>query len=92
MRFRPGYPATYLNLGYALKDAGRIGEAVVAWEQVLRLAPDDPSAREELERIAHVTKPVKLGVIPRVVRVETFPRRSGSAYHPGEAREISIVT
>ncbi len=62
MRFRPGYPATYLNLGYALKDAGRIGEAVVAWEQVLRLAPDDPSAREELERIAHVTKPVKLGV------------------------------
>ena len=31
--------ATYLNLGYALKDSGRIGEAVAAWEQVLRWPP-----------------------------------------------------
>jgi O-antigen biosynthesis protein len=53
LRFRSCYPATYLNLGYALKDSGRISEAVTAWEQVLRLAPGDPSASEELRRIAH---------------------------------------
>jgi tetratricopeptide (TPR) repeat protein len=27
LRYRPNYAATYLNLGYALKDGGRIDEA-----------------------------------------------------------------
>jgi len=38
------------NLGHALKDGGRIEEAVAAWEQALRLVPDDPAVRGELIR------------------------------------------
>ena len=41
LRYRPNYAATYLNLGYALKETGRIDEAAAAWEQVRVLAPDD---------------------------------------------------
>jgi protein O-GlcNAc transferase len=51
LRYRPNYAATYLNLGYALKDSGRIDEAARAWEQVMRLAPNDETAREELARL-----------------------------------------
>src|SRR5262245_2018008 len=36
--------------------------------------------------------PRRLVVIPRVVRIETFPRSPGSCYPLGEARGISIVT
>ena len=47
----PNHPATYLNLGCALKDSGRMEEAVTAWEQALRLAPGDPMVRAELARV-----------------------------------------
>ena len=36
LRYRPTYAGTYLNLGYALRDAGRINEAKEAWEQAAR--------------------------------------------------------
>jgi protein O-GlcNAc transferase len=52
LRYRPNYAGTYLNLGYALRDSGRVAEAVTAWEQALRLAPNDRTAREELGRLA----------------------------------------
>jgi len=55
LRFRSIYPGTYLNLGCALKDSGRIEEAVGAWEQALRLAPDDPAARHELARVGRLS-------------------------------------
>jgi cytochrome c-type biogenesis protein CcmH/NrfG len=50
LRFRADAPATYLHLGYALKESGRLEEAVAAWRQVLRLSPDDAAAAEELKR------------------------------------------
>jgi cytochrome c-type biogenesis protein CcmH/NrfG len=50
LRHRADAPATYLHLGFALKESGRIDEAVIAWQQVLRLAPNDATAREELRK------------------------------------------
>jgi tetratricopeptide (TPR) repeat protein len=58
LRHRPNYAATYLNLGYALKDSGRIQEATAAWEQAARLAPHDPALREERGRLR---RPVMVG-------------------------------
>ena len=49
--FGPHYAATHLNLGYALKDSGRLDEAAAEWEQTLRLAPGDTAVRHELMRI-----------------------------------------
>jgi len=40
-----------VNLGYALKDSGRLDEAVAEWEQTLRLAPADRAALHDLVRI-----------------------------------------
>ena len=37
LRHRADTRATYLHLGFALKESGRIEEAVSAWQQVLRL-------------------------------------------------------
>jgi tetratricopeptide (TPR) repeat protein len=51
LRFRPNYGPTFLNLGYALKDSGRLAEAAAAWEQAARLAPNDPAPRLELSRL-----------------------------------------
>ncbi len=51
LRYRPSFAATYLNLGYALKDSGHIEEAARAWEHVMRLSPNDPTAPEELVRL-----------------------------------------
>jgi predicted Zn-dependent protease len=51
VRHRPGNPATHLHLGYALKGQGRIAEAEAAWQELLKISPDDPGAREELARI-----------------------------------------
>ena len=51
---RPNYAGTYLNLGYALRVSGRNDEAAAAWKQAARLAPDDPTAKEELARLGPV--------------------------------------
>ena len=51
LRYRPNYFPTFLNLGYALKDGGRVAEAAAAWEQAARLAPHDPVPRYELSQI-----------------------------------------
>jgi tetratricopeptide (TPR) repeat protein len=48
--YRPDCAATYLHLGCALKDLGRLPEAIAAWEQVLRLDPANSAACEELQR------------------------------------------
>ena len=53
LRHRANAPATYLHLGFALKESGRIEEAVSAWQQVLRLAPADAAALEELKQAGH---------------------------------------
>ena len=51
LRFRPNYFPTFLSLGYAFKDGGRLAEAATAWEQAARLAPHDPTPRYELSRL-----------------------------------------
>jgi O-antigen biosynthesis protein len=51
LRQRPDFAPTYLHLGYALKEMGQLEDAVAAWEQVLRLSPNDPAARDELDRL-----------------------------------------
>ena len=51
LRFRSNNLATYLHLGYALKESGRVAEAVSALEQVLRLSPGHPAALAELQAI-----------------------------------------
>jgi cytochrome c-type biogenesis protein CcmH/NrfG len=56
LRHRADAPATYLHLGYELKEGGRSEEAASAWLQVLRPAPDDAAAREELRRVAHLER------------------------------------
>jgi protein O-GlcNAc transferase len=48
LQYRPNYAGTCLNLGYALKDSGRLDEAAQAWQEAARLAPNDPTARAEL--------------------------------------------
>jgi tetratricopeptide (TPR) repeat protein len=55
LRFRSDCAATYLNLGSALKESGRIEEAATAWEQAVRLAPNDPTARQELARLGRLS-------------------------------------
>ena len=42
LSLRPDYAATHLNLGYALKDSGRLDEAAAEWEQTLRLCRPIP--------------------------------------------------
>jgi tetratricopeptide (TPR) repeat protein len=56
LRYRPNYAATYLNLGYALKDSARLEEAASAWEQAARLMPNDPAPRQELSRLGRVSR------------------------------------
>jgi tetratricopeptide (TPR) repeat protein len=56
LRYRPNYAATYLNLGYALKDSGRNEEAAAAWEHAARLLPHDPAPRQELSRLAQLSR------------------------------------
>jgi tetratricopeptide (TPR) repeat protein len=56
LRYRPNYAATYLNLGYALKDSGRNEEAAAAWEHAARLVPHDPAPRHELERLGRLSR------------------------------------
>ena len=51
LRFRSDNPTTYLYLGYALKESGRVVEAVSAFEQVLRLSPGHPAALAELQAV-----------------------------------------
>ena len=48
---RPSYAPTYLSLGYAPKDSGRLQEPATAREQAARLAPHDPAPRQELTRL-----------------------------------------
>ena len=50
LRHRPNYAGTYLDPGYALKDAGRFDEAAMAWEQAKRLAPNHVGAGQERSR------------------------------------------
>ena len=45
LRLRPNSASTYLHLGYAHREAGRIQEATAAWEEALKLSPEDPLAR-----------------------------------------------
>ncbi len=65
LRFRLNHPATYVSLGYALKDSGRIEEAVGAWEQALRLAPNDPTASGELMRQGRMAMPGGMSAFSR---------------------------
>jgi tetratricopeptide (TPR) repeat protein len=48
LRHRPNYAGTYLDPGFALKDAGRFDEAAMSWEQAKRLAPNHAAAEQEL--------------------------------------------
>jgi tetratricopeptide (TPR) repeat protein len=57
LRYRPNYPATYLNLGYALKDCGRLEAAAGAWELATRLAPQSPAPRQGLSRLGRAVGP-----------------------------------
>jgi Flp pilus assembly protein TadD len=54
---RPNDPGTYFHLGCALKDVGRLAEAVAAREQALRLAPGARLARDELLSSRQVLSP-----------------------------------
>ncbi len=51
LSYRPNYASTYPNLGYALKDSGRLAEASWSWEQAARLVQHDPATRQELSRL-----------------------------------------
>ncbi len=46
LRLRPANPATLLELGRALKGAGRHAEAAAIWTELIRLVPNSPSATE----------------------------------------------
>jgi tetratricopeptide (TPR) repeat protein len=48
LELRPNAPGTYLQLAEALRGAGRMDEAIEAWEQTLRLAPGDPQTTKAL--------------------------------------------
>jgi cytochrome c-type biogenesis protein CcmH/NrfG len=50
LQWRPDWPPTYLQLGYALRDCGLAAEAIAAWEHALRLDPGNAAARELLAR------------------------------------------
>ncbi|MEX2121004.1 MAG: glycosyltransferase [Pirellulales bacterium] len=45
---RPDSPDTHVHLGYALKESGRLAEAVDAWMKALELDPGNADARREL--------------------------------------------
>jgi Flp pilus assembly protein TadD len=46
----PAYADAHSNLGVALAESGRLGEALPHLEQAATAAPDDPSHRRNLER------------------------------------------
>ena len=69
----PNAPATYLHLGFALKESGRLEEAVSAWQQVLRLAPNDVAAHEELKQAGYLGN----GATERLISTDSwFGRQS----------------
>ena len=60
-------PALYTNLGNAALQAGRVGQAVLAYQRALRLDPEATTARQNL---AHVRASLP-GWVPRPGSVET---------------------
>ena len=50
MRLQPEYAEARLNLGNALLLLGRLPDAVGQYQEALRLRPDYPAARRNLER------------------------------------------
>jgi tetratricopeptide (TPR) repeat protein len=48
---REDYPNAYLNLGSAYKELAMHDKAVAAWEQVLKLDPGNPKAKEAIEEV-----------------------------------------
>jgi Flp pilus assembly protein TadD len=49
LRSRADWPATYVHLGHALKDMGKLEEAEHCWKEALRLDSGNVDAREALE-------------------------------------------
>ncbi|NER48744.1 MAG: tetratricopeptide repeat protein, partial [Symploca sp. SIO1A3] len=45
IKFNPNYDGIWNNLGIALKDLGRIEEAIASYDQAIELNPDDNTAR-----------------------------------------------
>jgi tetratricopeptide (TPR) repeat protein len=50
LQHRPDAVETHLHLGHALRDVGRLEDAVAAWEAALRLEPVHHGAREALRQ------------------------------------------
>ncbi len=44
----PEYPEAHISLALALADQGRLDEAIVHYQEAIRLNPDDPSAYNNL--------------------------------------------
>jgi tetratricopeptide (TPR) repeat protein len=53
IKYRPEYPQTYANLGYALMSLGRSREACGYFEKFLELEPGNQGARKALEACRH---------------------------------------
>jgi Flp pilus assembly protein TadD len=49
VEFLPDNGQAHLNLGLALSMAGRIDQAIAAFERAVQLMPDDPQARKCLD-------------------------------------------
>ena len=67
LRHRADFPATYLHLGFALKESGRLEEAISAWEQVLRLSPNDVAAHEELKQAGYLANGMRRALRSRLI-------------------------
>ena len=62
MRLKPDYPDAYNNLGNALTDLGRIGEAVEQFERALKLKPEYADAHNNLGVAL-----VRMGKLPEAI-------------------------
>jgi tetratricopeptide (TPR) repeat protein len=50
IRYKPDYAKAYCNFGAAYAETGRYSKAVSAFEEAIRLNPDDTTAHQNLKR------------------------------------------
>jgi GT2 family glycosyltransferase/tetratricopeptide (TPR) repeat protein/SAM-dependent methyltransferase len=53
LRHGPDFPGSWVLLGSALRQCGRIPEAVQAWRRTLELEPTNAEARSQLQQLGH---------------------------------------
>jgi tetratricopeptide (TPR) repeat protein len=56
LRLRPDYSLTHIHLGYALRDAEKFDQSLLAFQRALQLSPGNPDATEGARQVVELQK------------------------------------